>query len=139
MSEVLEIRLIMNSAMEEVLAFKTCCGLKMFDQNLEILIRNRGEASVTIPSRFLLEGEGWSKKVDTVMPPGERCLGPGEIMALYCEMEDTLWARARRLVLCDASGATHAVDIADQPRQESGSDQGRISLLPGDIDPGMHG
>ncbi len=60
---MLEIRPIMNSAMEEILAFKTCCGLKMFDQNLEILIRNTGNDPVTIPSCFRLEGDGphWSR------------------------------------------------------------------------------
>jgi hypothetical protein len=30
------IRPIMNSSVEEIFAFKTCCGLRVFDQNLEI-------------------------------------------------------------------------------------------------------
>ncbi len=39
---MLEIRFIMNSPVEDILAFKTCCGLKMFDQNLEIQLINQG-------------------------------------------------------------------------------------------------
>ncbi len=31
---MLEIHPIMNSAVEEIFGFKTCCGLRAFDQNL---------------------------------------------------------------------------------------------------------
>ena len=55
---MLEIRINMNSEVEEVLAFKTCCNLKMADQNLEILIENKGISPVVVPSYFDLEGDG---------------------------------------------------------------------------------
>ena len=42
---MLNIKCIMNSAVEDILAFKTCCGLKMFDQNLEIHLTNQGTRS----------------------------------------------------------------------------------------------
>ena len=54
---MLEIRIIMNSSVEDILAFKTCCSLKMFDQNLEIHVANQGTGPVTVPSYFDLEGE----------------------------------------------------------------------------------
>ena len=41
---MLEIHIIMNSAVEDILAFKTCCGLKVMDQNLEIHVKNSGIA-----------------------------------------------------------------------------------------------
>ena len=37
------IRPIMNSSVEEIFAFKTCCGMRVFDQNLEILITNQND------------------------------------------------------------------------------------------------
>jgi len=37
----LYIRPIMNSSVEEIFAFKTCCGMRVFDQNLEIQITNQ--------------------------------------------------------------------------------------------------
>ena len=53
---MLEISAAMNSGVEEIFAFKTCCGARAFDQNLEILIKNRGIDPVVVPSYCDLRG-----------------------------------------------------------------------------------
>ena len=108
---MLEIRLIMNSSMEQILEFKTCCGLKMLDQNLEIHVKNQGDMPVVVRSCFDLVGESWSKRVETLMPPGEHLLRTGEIMAFYCQMDETLWKQAGEVVFHDTAGRRYPVTI----------------------------
>jgi hypothetical protein len=101
---MLEIRFIMNSAVEDIFAFKTCCGLKMFDQNLEIHLVNRGEDPVVVPGFFDLETPQGVRRITGLMPPGELRISPGEIKAFYCTMDENLWARAGRVVFYDQEG-----------------------------------
>jgi hypothetical protein len=108
---VLQINVIMNSAVEEILAFKTCCGLKVFDQNLEIHVRNVGDRPVVVPSRFDLEGDYGVRHMEAVTPPGEHEIEPGELKAFYCTMDETLWNRSRRIVFFDKEGRSYPVDI----------------------------
>jgi len=61
--------LIMNSAVEDILSFKTCCGLKMFDQNLEIHLINQGRDRV-VPSCCDLETSEGVRRVDHLLPSG---------------------------------------------------------------------
>jgi hypothetical protein len=107
----LEIRLIMNSAVEDIFAFKTCCGLKMFDQNLEIHLINRSRAPVVVPSRFDLETPEGVRRVDNLMPPGDLRIEPGEIKAFYCCMDENLWEKAKKIVFYDREGKRHPVAI----------------------------
>jgi hypothetical protein len=109
---VLQISIIMNSSVEEILAFKTCCGLKLFDQNLEIHVRNVGDRGVVVSSHFDLEGDYGSKRIDAVTPPGDQAIGPGELKAFYCTMDEELWKRSRRVVFFDNEGRTYPADIA---------------------------
>jgi hypothetical protein len=111
---MLTIKYIMNSAVEDILAFKTCCGLKMFDQNLEIHLTNQGPAPVRVPSYFDLETVGEAKRFENLMPPGEHLLRPGEIMAFYCTMDESLWDKARRLIFYDQEGNSYPVLISDR-------------------------
>ncbi len=112
---MLEIRIIMNSPVEDILAFKTCCGLRMWDQNLEILVSNRGERDIVVPSHFDLEGDFGSRRVETLTPHGEKCIKPGEIIAFYCYLDEAIWATARRLVFHDSEGNPYAVAIPEDP------------------------
>lgn len=112
---MLEIRVIMNSAVEEILGFKTCCGLKMIDQNLEILVANRGDKPVVVPSFFDLEGDFGVKRVAWLTPPGRIEIGPTDIKALYCFMDEDLWKRAARAVFYDNEGNAFPVDLHAQP------------------------
>ncbi|MBA4394248.1 MAG: hypothetical protein C0407_11925 [Desulfobacca sp.] len=101
----------MNSTVEDILAFKTCCGLKMFDQNLEIHLTNQGDAPVIVPSYCDLEtGEG-TKRISTLTPPGEHHLQPGELMAFYCSMDETLWNKARLITFFDKEGNRYSTSI----------------------------
>ncbi len=65
---MLKIHYIMNSDVEEVLAFRTGCSLKMFDQNLEIHITNQGDQEVKLPSYFDLETPTETKRITTLTP-----------------------------------------------------------------------
>jgi hypothetical protein len=108
---MLKIRYIMNSDIEEVLAFKTCCNLKMFDQNLEIHITNQGDRPVRLPSYFDLETLTETKRITTLTPSGEQVLPPGELMAFYCFMDESLWDRAQTITFYDKSGNRYSVRI----------------------------
>lgn len=110
---MLQISVTMNSSVEEILAFKTCCGLKLFDQNLEIHVRNVGDRPVVVPSRFDLEGDYGSKRIEAVTPPGDQEIRPGELKAFYCTMDEELWGRSRRIVFFDTQGRTYPLDIAN--------------------------
>jgi hypothetical protein len=110
-SQMLVIRLIMNSPTEEILGFKTCCGLKMFDQNLEILVTNRGDQAVTVPSYFDLESEAGTERFTAVMPHGEHRIDPGDIRAFYCSMDESRWNKAQRVVFYDNGGNSYSVAI----------------------------
>ena len=109
---MLDISFIMNSAVEEIFSFKTCCGLmRVFDQNLEIHIRNKGPRPITVPSCFDLEGEYGSKKVETLTPPGIHRIIPGQIIAFYCTMDETLWEKSQKAIFYDGHGKSYPVVI----------------------------
>jgi hypothetical protein len=108
---MLKIRYIMNSDVEEILAFRTCCNLKMFDQNLEIHITNQGEKPVQLPSYFDLETLTETKRITTLTPSGEQVLPPGEMKAFYCFMDESLWAQARTMTFYDTSGNGYSINI----------------------------
>jgi hypothetical protein len=115
---MLKIQVIMNSPVEEILAFRTCCSLKMFDQNLEVHVTNHGVAPVTVPSYFDIEGEsGFRQRVDTLTPPGEHRLEAGEIIAFYCYMDEMLWNRGRRIVFYDSESNEYPVEIVHQAKE----------------------
>ncbi len=96
---MLEMTVIPDSAVADIFASK-CCGGGLPDQNLEIRIANRGEAAVALQSRFRLEGTG-----------GRR-IAPGEVAALYADMDPALLARFQVIVLFDDGGKTHRFPLA---------------------------
>ncbi|MBI5585265.1 MAG: hypothetical protein HY892_15745 [Deltaproteobacteria bacterium] len=108
---MLEIRLIMNSTVEDIFAFKTCCGLKMFDQNLEIHLVNQGPRPVVVPSCFDLETPEGCRRFNNLMPPGDLRIEPGEIRAFYCCMDETLWNKAEKVIFFDREGNRYPVVI----------------------------
>jgi hypothetical protein len=108
---MLEIRFIMNSAAEDILSFKTCCGLKMFDQNLEIHLINQGRYPVVVPSCFDLETPEGTQHFDHLLPSGDLRIEPGEIKAFYCSMDETLWSKTGRVIFCDREGNRYPVEI----------------------------
>jgi hypothetical protein len=102
----------MNSPIEDIFAFKTCCGPRVFDQNLEIHITNHSDRTVHIPSYFDLKDGSGLHRVDTLMPHGERRVGPGETIAFYCSMDEMQWKAAQKIVFYDTRGNAYAVKIA---------------------------
>jgi hypothetical protein len=105
------IRPIMNSSVEEIFAFKTCCGMRVFDQNLEIQITNREDDPVYVQSYFDLSGPAGSLRVETLMPHGAQKIESGETIAFYCTMEESLWARAEKIVFHDMQGREHSLQL----------------------------
>ena len=108
---MLQINIIMNSAVEEIFAFKTCCGLRVMDQNLEIHVKNIGDRAVTVPSWFDLVGENGSRRISNLTPPGEHRLAPGELIGFYCYMDEELWNKADSVVFHDLEGNTYSVGV----------------------------
>jgi hypothetical protein len=106
---VLEIRVNMNSSVEDVLAFKTCCNLKMADQNLEILVENKGSSPVVVPSYFDLESDTGAVRIQTLIPSGDQTIKPGEVIAFYCQMDETLFSKSKRLVMYDSKNNRYPV------------------------------
>jgi hypothetical protein len=111
MKTALKIHCIMNSAVEDVLAFKTCCGLKMFDQNLEIHLTNQSNAPIVVPSYCDLETAEGTKRINTLMPSGEHTLKPGELMAFYCSMDETLWDKVNKISFYDTKGNVSSLSL----------------------------
>ncbi len=109
---MLEIKVIMNSSSEDVLAFKTCCSLRVWDQNLEIRIKNRGSTAVVIPSYFDLETTDGTKRIETLMPNGDQRLEPGQFINFYCFMEEKDWEKATKITFYDKKGNPYSVDTS---------------------------
>jgi hypothetical protein len=110
----LQIRAIMNSPVEDIFGFRTCCGMRVFDQNLEILITNGTQQVVCIPSYFDLKDALASERIETLMPHGEQRVAPGETIAFYCTMDENRWKKAKKMVFYDRDGNQYAVDIGAQ-------------------------
>jgi hypothetical protein len=108
---MLEITPIMNSSTEEILAFKTCCGLNSWDQNLEIMVKNNGDRPAVVPSYFDLEGKHGVKRIDTLMPNGRQKIEPGRFISFYCFMDELVWNQAKRLIFFDMEGNTYHIDV----------------------------
>ena len=101
----------MNSAVEDILAFRTCCSLKAFDQNLEVHITNHGDRGLKVPSYFDLAGESGTQRVETLLPHGEQSLAPGQTIAFYCTMDEKQWERAQQMIFYDSQGNAYPTDI----------------------------
>jgi hypothetical protein len=105
------IRPIMNSSVEEIFAFKTCCGLQVFDQNLEIQITNQNDYPVYVQSYFDLLGSSGTHRIETLMPHGTQRVASGETIAFYCTMDETLWARAEEIIFHDTEGKEYSLEL----------------------------
>jgi len=108
---MLHIRTIMNSPVEDIFAFKVCCGPKAFDQNLEILVKNLRDRPVEVPSYFDLKTASDSHRFDTLLPHGLQRIPPGDIIAFYCNMDETQWSEAEEIVFYDNEGNAYPVDL----------------------------
>ena len=101
---MLEVTIIPDSPVADIFASK-CCGGGLPDQNLEIRIANRGATDVTVESRFRLEGDGGVLDWRAVCPLGGRRVAPGDVAALYANLDPDLLERYRILALFEENGA----------------------------------
>jgi hypothetical protein len=108
---MLEIRFIMNSPVADIFAFKTCCGLKMFDQNLEIHLVNRGTKPIVVPSFFDWGTPEEVRRFDCLVPPEGLRIDPGEIKAFYCCMDENLWNKGESATFYDQEGNRYPVAV----------------------------
>jgi len=108
---LLEIRVFMNSSIEEILNFKTCCGPGVCDQNLEVHLTNTGDRPIVVPSRFDLIGDSGTRRIDYLTPNGHQEIPPGETIAFYCQMDEGRWNAAWRLVFYDREGHEYPLDL----------------------------
>ena len=105
---MLEIRVIMNSSIEDVLSFK-CCNLH--DQNLEIHLKNIGEHPITVPNSCELIGEEGRLRLDTLYPGGTYTIPPGEVTACYCTLAEEVYDKCRSIVFTDTDGREHLAPL----------------------------
>lgn len=109
---MLKIEAVMNSSAGDVFAFKTCCGLNAWDQNLEIRLTNQGREPIVAPSRMELLGPWGARSVDNLMPHGDRTIAPGETAGFYCTMDPEQWKRATALVFFDVQGNRYLKELS---------------------------
>jgi hypothetical protein len=115
---MLYIKPIMNSSVEEVLGFKTCCGLKMFDQNLEIHVRNLGDEPVTVRGYFDLTGDFGTRKFEALSPGGDQTIAAGDIASFYCYMDQDLWDKSDTMVFSDSEGNQYDIAISHRTKKD---------------------
>lgn len=104
----LTIKALFDSGVEDILGFKTCCGARAFDQNLELLVTNTGAEALRVPGRCVLGlAGGGQREVPNLMPYGGAELPPGHTAAFYCTMDPALWAQVRAITFFDHHGRAH--------------------------------
>ena len=108
---MLEVTVIPDSAVADIFASK-CCGGGLPDQNLEIRIANHSTAAIALESRFRLEGAGGHLDWSAVCPAGGRRIAPGDVAALYADMDPVLLGRFQVIVLFDDCGKAHRFPLA---------------------------
>jgi len=103
---MIEIKVIMNSAVEEILSFK-CCNLHGL--NLEIHLTNPGPDPLTVHGHCELRGEKEDDRygIENLFPPGPYRLPPGEPLACYGSLADEVFGRYRWIVFRDLAGGEH--------------------------------
>jgi hypothetical protein len=106
---MLEIRVIMNSSIEDVLSFK-CCNLH--DQNFEIHLTNLGSDPITVPNSCELVNEkGERYRIDTLYPGGNYTIPPGEVTACYCMLAEEIYGRYESIVFTDTEDRVHLAPL----------------------------
>ena len=108
---MLEVTVIPDSAVADIFASK-CCGGGLPDQNLEIRIANQGGVAVVLQSRFRLEGAGGHLDWNAVCPAGGRRIVPGDVAALYADLDPALLDRFQWIVLFDDHDRAYRFPLA---------------------------
>ena len=98
---MITLNVIMNTSMEEVLAFK-CCALP--NQNLEVHVVNGSEKPLVMKSEFLLINDEETFTVENVYPPFRQTIPPKDICAFYSSIDETDWRKYHTFQMVDMEG-----------------------------------
>lgn len=109
---MLQVKVIMNSTVGEVLAFK-CCALP--DQNLEVHLRNTAAEPLVLAGFFVLEGQAESERIDHLYPPGEIKVPPEDVTAVYCYVDSAGWERYETVAFHDCAGRVYRFPLRPRP------------------------
>jgi hypothetical protein len=123
---MLTITLIPDSAAAEIFAVK-CCGGALPDQNLEILIANRGPSPVAIDSRIALAKPGAVRAITAVCPAGGRTVPPGEVASLYTALDTDVLKQYRHIVLFDREGRPYRFALQSIEQAAAGDGRGALA------------
>jgi hypothetical protein len=105
---MLEIRLFMNSPVEDIFAFKCCC---IPDQNFEIQLYNIGDKPLAIDSYCDLENEGKRFRINYLFPHGVQKIKPGESTAFYCSMKEDMISSHQRIIFYDETRKEYSASL----------------------------
>ncbi len=105
---MLDVKVFMNTSVEDVIGFK-CCNIQ--DQNLEIHVRNLGSSPMKVPSSFVLESKTEKVDLKTVYPPGGQLVQPGEAAAFYCSMDEDDWKTYIAITAFDDQGRPYRASL----------------------------
>ena len=98
---MITLNIIMNTSMEDILAFK-CCALP--NQNLEVHVVNGTEKPVTMKSQFFLMNDEETLTVENIYPPLRQTIAPRDLSAFYCSMDESVWEKFHTLQMVDVDG-----------------------------------
>ncbi len=101
-TNMLELKMYMNSDITEVLEWK-CCNISGL--NLELIFHNTSEDTVPAPNAFSLVNDKGKIMVNTIYPPWPQDILPRDYASIYCNMDDILWNNSHTLIIKDQHGA----------------------------------
>ena len=88
----------------DVLAFKTCCGFQLVDQNIEFLLHNRGAAEIEVASYVDVVVAGSVHRIANLMPQGTQRIAAGDSTVFYGYLDEELWNRSPVIKFFDGGG-----------------------------------
>ena len=111
MGNQLQVKVIINSSVEEALGWK-CCNL--MDMNLEIMVENLGPETAWIRSEVELAGEGTSERIEYLYPHGLHPIAPRDALSFYCSFDPDRFKRFSRIILVDGNGKRYQAAITGE-------------------------
>jgi len=107
---MLDVRVILDSPVEAVLDFK-CCQLPGL--NVEVLVRNEGEAPAVVRGRLHYRAPDGSAGALDLYPYWPLTLAPGEVAAFYGGVDADRLRRCDRIEIEDERGRRYAGRICE--------------------------
>ena len=106
----------------DVLEFRTCCGLKLDDQNLQVVAENRGPEPVELVSRLELETkDGKTVSIENLYPQPSQVVPPGQSALFTSWIDEGAWAGCTSGTMRDTRGNTYRVVVVRYQKSMEGS------------------